>query len=231
MDFNSKYKQMVRYVLDNGHYQECRNGEQIIVPNYSFTVNWKDWRLDLRKMWYKGVFGEFKTLISKEPLTNVSQFEANGCNYWKDWADPDGSLNLDYYNKLHPQLEDVIENIKIDPNSRRHVIDLWQHENVQGNKLSLPVCWFNLIFTVIGDEIHLTWTQRSGDLCLGIPSDVYLGHLFLDYVARKTGFIPATMTFNIANLHIYTDHLENAKALLKRTTADWNRPLKFELKA
>ena len=147
---DKEYKKLLERILKEGKWVEGRNGRTLSIPFHSFTINAKDWRLTLRKVPYKGVEGEFKTLIDADnPLTNVKQFKDNGCNYWDKFASEDGSLRLDYYNRLHPQLEDVIENIKKDPYSRRHVVSLWHHENVQSGILSLPVCWYSFIFTVI----------------------------------------------------------------------------------
>jgi thymidylate synthase len=181
-------------------------------------------------MFYKGVKGEFDTLVDfMNPLTNVSQFEENGCNYWSEWAGDKGELNLDYYNRLHPQLEFVIEQIKRDPQSRRHVVSLWNHETI--GEVSLPCCWHNLTFSVIDDLLHLTWTQRSVDTAVGLPSDVYLAYLFMDHVARQTGLRIGSCMFSLSNVHIYTEHLEGVNELLLRTEADYEKPLKFQLKA
>lgn len=225
--YNDKYKTLIRTVINTGSHQEGRNGQQKIIPAHSFTINHKDWRLNLRKMHYKGVEGEFKTLISKTPLTNVQQFRDNGCNYWDMFAEVDGSINLDYYNELQKQLPGIIEQIKAEPHSRRHVIDLWNHENLEN--LSLPCCWYSMIFSVIGNTINIIWNQRSCDVALGLPSDVYLAHLFLKHIAEQTGTIPGVMTFNLANVHLYEQHINNAKILLTRTEQDYNTPLKFEL--
>jgi thymidylate synthase len=229
MGYNEQYKQMVEHILKNGKHQTCRNGEQLIVPHYSFTINWKDWRLNLRKMNYKGVYGEFLTFIDPKPLTKEKQFQDNGCPYWKMFADEDGNIRLDYHDELHKQLNWVVQQIISNPTDRGHVIDLWSPENVQSGVLSLRCCHYSYIFSVIGNEIHLVWNQRSGDTMLGIPSDVYLGHLLLKYIAEKTDKIPATMTFNFANAHIYLSHVENAKLLLMRDETDYNKPLKFQL--
>jgi thymidylate synthase len=230
---NNEYKKLVKHILDNGTYQQCRNGEQLIIPSYSFTLDFMvdNPLISLRKMYYKGIFGEFETLISKEQLTNVSQFEANGCNYWKEWSGPKGELNLDYYNMLHPQLEDIIEQIKATPDSRRHVISLWNHENVKSGKLSLPCCWYGMTFSVIDSTLHMIWTQRSVDTMVGLPSDIYLAYLFMGYIADECNLVHGTCMFSLSNVHIYSEHIEGAKELLTRTDADKDKPLKFELKA
>jgi len=234
-EFNKKYKELIKHVLENGFEQKSRNGFQKIIPHYSFTLDFskKDaYKLTLRKMYYKGVKGEWDTLMDlKNPLKNVSQFEANGCPYWGLWTGPNGELNLDYYNMLHPQLEDIINQIKSDPGSRRHVVELWNYEHVKDkeNPLSLPCCWHHLCFSVINDTIHLKWGQRSVDCMLGLPSDVYLAYLFLEYVAKETNFKMGTCMFSLSNVHIYSQHIEGAYELLERNDDDFNKPIKFEL--
>ena len=231
MSYTHHYRQLVTTILTRGAVQDCRNGAQLIIPHYSFTIDnmENDHILKLRKMYYKGVIGEFLTLTSSTPLTNVSQFEAHGCNYWKDWAGPKGELNLDYYNELHPALENVIAQIKADPTSRRHVISLWNNENAFNDSLSLHSCWHNLTFSVIKNKLHLVWTQRSVDTMIGLPSDVYLAYLFMHLVAGECGLEIGSCMFSLANVHIYSRHLVGAYELLKRTTEDYDKPLKFEL--
>ena len=231
MGYNTEYKKLVQHILNEGHYQLSRNGAQLIIPHYSFTIQATDWKLKLRKMYYNGIAGEFVTLIDTKPLTNIKQFEDNGCKYWKEWAGPEGQLNLDYYNQLHPQLEDIINQIKEEPDSRRHVISLWDHENVKSGILSLPCCWHGLTFSVIDRTLHLTWTQRSVDTMVGLPSDVYLAYMFLDHIATETGYALGTIMFSLSNVHIYEEHIPGAKELLTHSTKDFMVPLKFELKA
>ena len=231
----NEYKNLVKYILQYGARQNCRNGLQKIIPFWCFNLNFNgtipnSHILKLRKMNYKSVEGEFKTLIDPEPLTNVSQLEANGCNYWKTWAKEDGSINIDYANQMHPQLERLIEDIKQEPNSRRHIIDLWNQDNVYDNNLSLPCCWHNLTFSVIAGVLYLKWTQRSVDTMIGLPADIFLAYKFMQLVANKCGLIIGTCMFSLSNVHIYSEHIENAKILLERTEADYDKPLKFELK-
>ena len=230
--YNEKYRQLLIKILSDGTATKCRNGKQLIIPSYSFTVDdmHDDHELTIRKMYYKGVKGEFETLIDPTPLMNVEQFEANGCNYWNNWAGPNGELNLDYHNELHPQLEDVIENIKKDPGSRRHVVSLWNHSHVAMGVLSLECCWHNLTFSVIGGTLHLTWTQRSVDTMVGLPSDVYLAYLFMKHVARECGLAIGSCMFSLSNVHIYEEHVQGALEMIKRKIDD-GTPLKFEVKA
>jgi len=212
---DKEYIKLLEKILTNGEWITSRNSKTLQIPFYSFTINSKDWTLSLRKMHYKGVKGEWDTLMdTKEPLTNVSQFEANGCPYWKLWAKEDGCLNLDYYNQLHPQLEDIIEQIKRDPFSRRHIVNLWNHENVKDESLSLACCWYGLNFVKTQTAIDLVWTQRSVDTYFGLPSDVYLAKLFLDHVSKETGIPAGKIHFSLSNVHLYQNQVKAAQELV-----------------
>ena len=230
--YNIKYQSLVRKVLQNGIWQEGRNGMTIVIPHYSFTIDdmQTDHILRLRKMYTKGIIGEFNTLIDPTPLTNVLQFEANGCNYWSNWSAEDGSLRLDYHDELVKQLPELIRGIQKDPNSRRHILSLWNSKNVFNDVLSLPCCWTGMVFSVINNVLHLRWEQRSCDTMVGLPSDVYLAYLFMNYVALKTDLIVGSCMFSLSNVHIYEEHVTGAKEILNRNTEDYDKPIKFELK-
>jgi len=226
------YKTLVNHILVYGTEQKCRNGTQLIIPHYSFTLDFRRQKaiLKLRKMYYSGVQGEFKTLISQEPLTNILQLEANGCNYWNLWAAEDGSINIDYANQMHPQLEDLIANIKKDSTSRRLMIDLWVPEHVKEGSLSLECCWHNMTFSVIAGILHMKWTQRSVDTMVGLPSDIYLAYMFMKLVATACDLDIGTCMFSLSNVHIYNEHLEAATEILERTEYDFDKILKMEVK-
>jgi len=231
MTFNAEYKKLVSLILLEGDWILGRNGVTMQIPSYSFTVpDMKEHhKLTIRKMFYGGVLGEFKTLIDPYPLTNVKKFENNGCNYWKEWAGPHGELNLDYANMLHPQLEDVIEQIKNNPSSRRHRIELWNHNNLK--ELSLPCCWHGLTFTVQESTLHLTWIQRSVDTAVGLPSDVYLAYLFMEHIAGLTGLEIGSCMFALSNVHIYEEHIPGLQKLLATIEEDYGKLIQFKLKA
>ncbi len=232
--YNQLYRQLLIEIFTRGTKQEGRNGNTIVIPSYSFTIDdmANDHTMLLRKMYTKGIIGEFLTITDPKPLTNVRQFVLNSCPYWSNWADQeDGSLRLDYHDELMKQLPDVIEGIKNDPNGRRHVISLWNHTNVTTGVLSLPCCWWGMTFSVIDDTLHLTWGQRSVDTAVGLPSDVYLAYLFMNMVAEQTNLKIGSCMFSLSNVHLYEEHLDNAHELLTRTEEDYNRPLSFELKS
>ena len=127
-----------------------------------------------------------------------------GCPYWKLWADKDGKLELDY--PPREQWEALIEGIKKDPGSRRHMINLWNSKRL--DQLSLPCCHFNYQFYVRDGFIDLIWTQRSLDVAIGLPSDLVLSALYLSEIGRRTGLTPGKVTMNFGDTHIYQEHLQ-----------------------
>lgn len=233
-ELSKKYRELVTEILVKGQTQDCRNGSQRIIPHHSFTLDFSrhdNHLLKLRKMYVKGIEGEFQTLIDPTPLVNISQFEANGCNYWKLWADKHGNLSVDYHNKMHPRLKNLISDIKIDPTSRRHILNLWDQDNVDNCTLSLPCCWYDMTFSVIGGVLHMRWTQRSVDTMVGLPSDIYLAYRFMNYIAEATDLAIGSCMFSLSNVHIYDEHIDKAMELLNRTENDSEVPLSFELKS
>ncbi len=230
--FNVKYKTLIRKILNEGIWHESRNGLTLNLPHYSFVVDdmETDWKLLLRKMNYKGVFGEWITFSDKKPLTDIKQLQDNGCPYWNMFADEDGSINLDYANKLPHQLEEVIQGILSDKHSRRFVIDLWDSDKHHRDELNLPCCHFSYVFSVINNTLHMTWNQRSVDTFLGLPSDVAFAHYMMEYIADKTDLNIGSCMFALSNVHLYENSIQQAKEILNRTTDDFDKPFKVQLK-
>ena len=207
-------------ILKEGVIIKSRNGNALTAYNKTVKFDMSNNRfpiLNVRKIFYKGVIGELRSFI--DGCKTNECFIKNGCNFWTIFKETDGSLNLDYVEKLNGnnQLRDVINNMKTDPHSRRHVIDLWSHENVQGNKLSLPCCHYSYIFNIDADKkIHMTWVQRSLDCVIGAPSDFILAGLLMQAIATETRYKMGTVTMLFANAHLYEEHIEDVHKMLKR---------------
>lgn len=209
------YKQLIQSILRYGEIKEGRNGKTL--SSFGETLQYDIDRtglplLSLRKIYTKGVVGEFKTFVEGK-TDNIKYFEKNGCKYWKLWAKEDGSINIDY--APGKQLDDLIENIKKNPQSRRHIINLWNHDNLPN--LSLPCCHYTYQFYVRQNKyIDMIWTQRSVDVAVGLPSDLILSALYVIYVAMKTDYLPGKVRMNFGDAHIYEEHIEGLKEMLER---------------
>lgn len=208
------YKALIRQVLIKGIEQKGRNGNTIELFGTSLTLDVSNNKLPLiacRKMYPKGIIGEFLAFIQSD-CKSLDDFESRGCNYWKLWADEDDNLSIDY--PPGNQLDDIIENIKRDPHSRRHIIDLWNHQNL--SELSLPCCHYSYQFNIERNKINMIWTQRSADIMIGVPSDMVLATLYLHIVGNATGYKPNRIIMNFGSTHIYEEHLKDADTYLKR---------------
>jgi thymidylate synthase len=212
----ASYRDLVIDTYMEGTMVEGRNGKTTRMPGGTIKLDVSNNILPLitgRKMFYKGVIGEALTLMQagKGPI-HVSEFEKNGCNYWKLWADKDGYLTIDYPVREH--FYRIIKDIKKDPYSRRHIIDLWNQDRIE--KLSLPCCHTQYQFIVTGDYIHMIWTQRSADVMIGVPSDMILATIYLRIIAKETKYKAGTITMNFGDVHIYEEHIDGAQEYIKR---------------
>lgn len=217
-DYESEFVLLVTDVLKNGIKRKTRNGMTTSVFGRSFVVDISNFVFPLllgRRLFYKGVFGEFAALI-RGPKS-VEDFTRWGCNYWGDWADKDGKLELDYGNSWTNfngvnQVDDVIDKLKYDPTNRRILISSWRPDRL--DKLSLPCCHYAYQFYVADGKLDLLWMQRSVDVMIGLPSDVILGALWVILLSAECGLKPGKMTFSLGDTHIYDDHLQSTDQYL-----------------
>ena len=140
----------------------------------------------------------------------------------KEIKDPmynqDGSIhgyNVYYDTVVVDQVNDVIEQIKSNPNSRRLVVSAWNPVDL--NNCVLPPCHILYQFDVDGDKLSLMWVQRSVDCGTGLPFNIASYALLLHMVARMTGKIPHELIGSLGNTHIYKNHIEQVKEQLSRT--------------
>jgi len=214
------YRELVKYVLDKGKLKTVRNTQSFSVSGTQLKFDAKDIPLlNGRKIFYTGVFGEFAAFMHN--AKTVQEFKDFGCNYWDTWGDEYGNINLDYINQLHrtityheqetlSQLDILKINLRNDPSSRRHIINLWVPENVVNEELSLPCCHYSYQFIVTNNKLDMIWNQRSADTMIGIPSDMLLAWLWVQCLCKELGFEPGEVTMNFGDTHIYKDHMTNA---------------------
>lgn len=220
-EWESSYGKLVSQVLHAGELRKTRNGNTRGIFGATFTLEDTGWcalpLLERRKMYPTGIVGEMAAFLSG-PKT-VQDFEKFGCNYWKLWGKPDGSISVDYGNKwldFHGvnQIEQLVEGLKSDPNGRRHLITGWDPSNL-GN-LDLPCCHYAYQWYVRGNYLDMIWHQRSADLMIGVPSDIALAVLLNHLVANAVGLTSGTVSLVLGDVHIYEEHVEGAKEYLDR---------------
>ena len=213
-NYELQYKKLLKEALANGVERNDRTG----IGCYSIFS--KNLRVDLsetfplitgRKMFEKTFKTEFEWFINGE--TNIKRLQDAGVKIWDAWADENGDLGPVYGYQLRnfngagwDQLKAVITSLKSDPDSRRHVISLWNP--LQLNQMRLPPCYLYFQFFVEKDKLNLFALQRSGDLLLGIPYDVALFSTLLLYVSDEVGLKPGLMDLQIIDAHVYSNQVE-----------------------
>ncbi len=208
--FELAYAELISKILLEGVTKETRNGNTISIFGEQLKIDMSDSTFPIlqgRKMFTKGIFGEFAALVRKP--TCVQDFEEWGCNYWKQWADEDGTLTLDYGNAWFEggQVEHLKHCLAYNPNDRRMIINAWRPDRLA--ELSLPCCHYCYQFYVENNTLHMVWIQRSVDTMIGLPSDIVLAAIWLIMLANEFGMSLGTITMQLGDCHIYEEHVES----------------------
>lgn len=211
--FEQDYIALIYEILSQGNYRNTRNHPTYSLFGKTLVIDeLREGKFPLitgRKMYPKGIIGEFAAFL--HGVTKVADFEKFGCNYWKQWANDDGSINVDYGNSWrnfngYNQLAKLIETLKTNPADRRMLISGWRPDKLA--ELSLPCChllyqWYVNPKT---DELEMIWYQRSVDTLVGLPSDIVLAAIWNILLANVTGYKPGRITMMLGDTHIYANH-------------------------
>ena len=218
--FEYDYSALVQRILDDGELRETRNQSTKSLFGESLSFDLRDGfpLISGRKMFPKGVLGELAALLRKPKC--VEDFTKWGCNYWGQWADENGQLELDYGNAWFDfngfdQIADLKHKLANNPADRRMIINAWRPDRL--SDLSLPCCHYSYQFHVSTDRVlSMVWTQRSVDVMVGLPSDFILAAAWLIAVASEFNLTAGKIKMDFGDTHIYTDHIDGAKQYLKQ---------------
>jgi thymidylate synthase len=220
--YESQYRNILWECLSQGVHRNDRTGVgSSSIFNASLKIDVSEYFpvITGRKMFQKTFDTEFKWFINGE--TNIQRFRDAGVKIWDAWADENGDLGPVYGHQMRnfndqniDQMQMLINSLIDDPDSRRHIISLWNP--AQLNQMRLPPCYLYFQFFVEGDKLNMFVVQRSGDLFLGIPYDVALFSKILIYVADKTGYKPNFLDIQIIDAHIYDNQHEAVQEYLEQ---------------
>ncbi len=226
--FEEDYLSLIVKILNEGEFRETRNaptlaifGEKLVFkPTHLNEVP----LLRGRRIYYGGILGELKTMLEGPKNGEffwAKEFQANGCNYWDQWADEYGRLKLDYgtswldWNGVN-QIEEVKKSIIEDPTSRRHIITGWRPDAIAG--LSLPCCHMLYQWYVTNNgTLDMIWYQRSVDTMVGLPSDILFAAAWNRQMAFDCELVPGKITFMLGDTHIYQSHLPQVVKYLQQS--------------
>jgi len=219
------YLELLRLVLENGKFKADRTG----TGTYSLFGAQK--RFDLRnnfpllttkKLHVKSIIYELLWFLRGD--TNVKYLNDHGVTIWDEWADADGNLGRVYGaqwcdwratdGRSINQIDSVIHAIKKNPDSRRLIVSAWNVGEI--DQMALPPCHAMFQFFVQDGELSCQLYQRSADLFLGVPFNIASYALLTMMVAQVCGLKPGDFVHTFGDLHLYSNHLEQAKLQLTR---------------
>lgn len=218
--FESDYRDILIECMSEGIYKEDRTGvgcSTIIGSRLKIDMSEGFPFLTGRKMFEKNPINEFLWMLHGE--TNVKRFTESGVKIWDSWCDENGELGPVYGYQMrnfngsgYDQLEVIIKQMKENPNSRRHLISLWNP--LQLSEQRLPPCHYSIQFIIRENELNLVFNMRSVDLYLGLPYDIALYSIWLKVIANELNLIPRFLTFSGGDCHIYSNHRESVNKYL-----------------
>ena len=175
-----------------------------------------------KKIHLKSVVGELLWFISGD--TNVSWLRQNGISIWDEWADEAGELGPVYGHQWRSwptpdgvtidQLAKVIDDIKANPNSRRHIVSAWNVADLDA--MALAPCHAFFQFYVADGKLSLQLYQRSADVFLGVPFNIASYALLTHMVAQVTDLEVGDFVHTLGDAHLYLNHLDQAREQLSR---------------
>jgi thymidylate synthase len=156
--------------------------------------------------------------------TNIKYLLDNGVTIWNEWAGADGELGKIYGYQWRSwstpggghidQISRVIESIKNNPDSRRHIVSAWNVGDL--DKMNLPPCHILFQFYVADGKLSCQLYQRSADIFIGVPFNIASYSLLLMMVAQVTGLKPGEFVHTLGDAHIYLNHVEPVMLQLSR---------------
>lgn len=219
------YLSLLQHIKDTGLVKSDRTGTGTIsIFGYQMRFNLSDGfpLLTTKKVHMKSIIHELLWFINGD--TNIKYLNDNGVTIWDEWADEDGELGPVYgkqWRSWHSsdgrvidQLSELIEGLKNNPDSRRHIISAWNVGDL--NKMALPPCHALFQFYVADGKLSCQLYQRSADVFLGVPFNIASYALFTMMIAQVCGYEAGEFIHTLGDAHIYTNHLEQVDLQLSR---------------
>lgn len=221
-----QYLSLVREVLENGEKKEDRTGTGTlsifgIQRKYDLREGFP--LLTTKKVLFDGVLWELLWFLRGS--TNINDDLAQHTPIWNAWADEDGELGPIYGKQWRDwetkdgrhidQIQQVIDQIKTNPNSRRLIVNAWNVGEI--DQMALPPCHMFFQFYVVNGRLDCQLYQRSADIALGVPFNIASYAALMMMVAQECGLEAGIFTHTMGDAHIYLNHVEGLQEQLKRT--------------
>ena len=220
-----QYIDLLRHVMENGVDKGDRTGTGTrSVFGYQMRFNLEEGFpvLTTKKLHLRSIIHELLWFLSGD--TNIKYLHDNGVTIWDEWADENGDLGpvYGYQWRSWPnpngqsidQISQVVNSLKNNPDSRRHIVSAWNPAEV--DKMALPPCHSLFQFYVADGKLSCQLYQRSADLFLGVPFNIASYALLTMMMAQVTGLKVGEFVHTLGDVHIYSNHFEQVKEQLSR---------------
>ena len=220
-----QYLDLLKHVRDTGVQKGDRTGTGTISTfGYQMNFDLADGFpcLTTKKLHLKSIIHELLWFLSGQ--TNIKYLKDNGVSIWDEWADANGDLGhvYGYQWRSWPtpagehidQISSVVDSIKCNPDSRRHIVSAWNVADI--GKMALPPCHALFQFYVAEGKLSCQLYQRSADLFLGVPFNIASYALLTIMMAQATGLEPGKFVHTFGDVHIYSNHIEQVNLQLSR---------------
>ncbi len=220
-----QYHDLLQHILDHGTRKSDRTGTGTISCfGYQMRFDLADGfpLVTTKKLHTKSIIHELLWFLQGD--TNIAYLKENGVRIWDEWADANGNLGPVYGKQWRSwaapdgrtidQISDLVAMIKKNPDSRRLIVSAWNPADVPN--MALPPCHCLFQFYVADGKLSCQLYQRSADTFLGVPFNIASYALLTLMIAHVCDLKPGAFIHTFGDVHLYTDHLEQARLQLSR---------------
>ena len=221
-----QYLELMQKVLDEGTQKNDRTGTGTLsIFGHQMRFNLQDGfpLVTTKRCHLRSIIHELLWFLQGD--TNIAYLHENNVTIWDEWADANGDLGhvYGYQWRSWPapdgrhidQIAQVVESIRTNPDSRRHIVSAWNVAEI--DQMALPPCHALFQFYVAGGKLSCQLYQRSADVFLGVPFNIASYALLTMMMAQVTGLMPGDFVHTLGDAHIYLNHREQVAEQLTRT--------------
>ncbi len=220
-----QYLNLLQHILENGTPKADRTGTGTLSCfgyQMRFDLQKGFPALTTKKLHLRSIIHELLWFLQGE--TNIDYLKRNGVSIWDPWADENGELGPIYgyqwrswptpEGKHIDQIQQVLDQIRENPHSRRIIVSAWNVADIE--RMGLPPCHCLFQFYVADGKLSCQLYQRSADTFIGVPFNIASYALLTMMIAQVTDLEPGEFIHTFGDVHLYNDHLEQARTQLER---------------
>lgn len=220
-----QYQDLLRHIMDNGTVKEDRTGtgtKSVFGYQMRFDLSEGFPMVTTKKLHLRSIIIELLWFLQGD--TNIAYLKENNVRIWDEWADENGNLGpvYGYQWRSWPdgnggtidQISKLVNSLKNNPDSRRHIVSAWNVADV--DNMALPPCHTMFQFYVANGKLSCQLYQRSADTFLGVPFNIASYALLTMMLAQVCDLEPGEFVHTFGDVHIYSNHMEQVELQLTR---------------